>query len=86
MVREYGADEPWLWEDAMRSANTGRYWIGKRFRKSVMCLEQLGISLLDEHGVALADVVRELDRVQSLTRCPTCNTLGSNQPRGAIRS
>ena len=80
MVREYGADEPWLWEDAMKYANTGRYWIGKRFRKPVIRLEQLGIDLLDEHGVALASVVRELDRVQSLTRCPTCNTLPQNQP------
>lgn len=84
VVREYGDNEPWLWEDAMELDTFKGFQVGETFRKPVMDLSQFGVDILDEQGVALADVVKELDSVHDLAACSKCSTHCRDQPLRVI--
>ena len=59
-VNDYLERQPFLWREKMKVADTRRMEIWKRFRYNVKKMLDLGVSLLDQQGVALADVLTEM--------------------------
>ncbi|KAI4929978.1 hypothetical protein J4E85_004599 [Alternaria conjuncta] len=59
-VNDYLEREPFLWREKMKVADTRRMETWKRFRYNVKKMLDLGVSLLDQQGVALANVLIEM--------------------------
>jgi hypothetical protein len=65
-INEHLGAKPFLWREKMKSADTRRVGTWKDFRKNVKKLLELGVVLLDQHHVALTDVLIEMGALQEL--------------------
>ena len=59
-INDYLGAKSFLWREKMKVADTRRMETWKRFRCNVKKMLDLGVALLDQQGVALADVLREM--------------------------
>lgn len=59
-INDYLGAKPFLWREKMKVADTRRIETWKRFRYNVKKMVDLGVSLLDQQGVTLADVLGEM--------------------------